>query len=406
MKKLNILVIATLDTKAEEASFIRDEILKLNQQPILLDPGMLGKAPFAVEHPREEIAQAAGYTLSALLDTKDKAFIQNKMIEGLKSVVQQLLAAHKIDGVISIGGGQGTAIATAAMQTLPIGIPKFMVSTVANGKTAFGPYVGTKDLTMLHSVADISGLNPITTNLISQAAAAVVAMAAVNRQYRSEKVRNLVGITSTGVTTPAVMRVKDLLKQHGCEVIVFHGNGIGTEAMEEMILQGEITGLIDLSPHDILDVLYDGMMPAPSMRMESAGKMGIPQVILPGCADMLLKEWREDFPDELKNRKFVRHTPTHTHFRTNYAEMKAVGAYVAKKLIQGKGKRCVIVPLKGYSMLNAPGKPLWDAEANRGFLDGVIENKNPEIEVLTPDYHINDPELAEIVVSTYLKMIE
>jgi len=402
--RLNILVIATLDTKAEEAGFICNEISRQNHRPILIDPGILGKAPLAADISREEVALAAGHTLSALIETKDKAFIQNSMIQGLKNVVIQLRETNKVDGVISVGGGQGTAIATAAMQTLPIGIPKFMVSTVACGKTTFGPYVGTKDISMLHSVSDISGLNPITTNLIGQAVAAVIAMAGVNLKHKGEVISNLVAITATGVTTPAVMQVKELLKKAGYEVIIFHGNGIGTEAMEEMILEGKISGLIDLSPHDIVDLLFDGMMPAPEMRLESAGKLGIPQIILPGCADMLLKEWREDFPPDLQNRIFVRHTPTHTHFRTTYAEMYAVGSFMTQKLNQGKGKRCVIVPLQGYSMLNAPGKPLWDAHANSGFLDAVADQKNPDVTLITPDFHINDPELAEIVVNTYLGM--
>jgi len=404
VNQLNILVIATLDTKAEEAGFICSEIKKQNHHPILVDPGILGTAPLVADISREEVALAAGHTLTSLIETKDKAFIQTNMIQGLKNVVIRLHESNKVDGVISVGGGQGTAIATAAMQTLPVGIPKFMVSTVACGKTTFGPYVGTKDISILHSVSDISGLNPITTNLISQAVAAVIAMAGVNLKHQGESIFNLVAITATGVTTPAVMQVKELLKKRGYEVIVFHGNGIGTEAMEEMILEGKISGLIDLSPHDIVDLLFDGMMPAPEGRLESAGKLGIPQIILPGCADMLLKEWRTDFPAELQNRKYVRHTPTHTHFRTTYDEMKAVGSYMIQKLNQGKGKRCVIVPLKGYSMLNAPGKPLWDAKANSGFLDAVREEKDPDVALITPDFHINDPELAEIVVNTYLNM--
>ena len=406
MEQLNILVIATLDTKAEEAGFICSEIRSLNHHPVLIDPGILGTVPLVADHTREEIALAAGHTLSSLVETKDKAFIQSNMIQGLKNVVTRLNESKQVDGVISVGGGQGTAIATAAMQTLPIGIPKFMVSTVACGKTTFGPYVGTKDISILHSVSDISGLNPITTNLISQAVAAVVAMATVNLKHKSENIYNLVAITSTGVTTPAVMKVKELLKKLDFEVIIFHGNGIGTEAMEEMILEGKIAGLIDVSPHDIVDRLFDGMMPAPEGRLESTGKMGIPQIVLPGCADMLLKEWREDFPPELLNRKYVRHTPTHTHFRTTYDEMKAVGSYIVQKLNKGQGKRCVIVPLKGYSMLNAPDKPLWDAKANSGFLDAVREEKDPEVELITPNYHINDPELAAIVVNTYLSMLK
>ncbi len=401
---MNILVIATLDTKGVEAAFICEKIHQKGGQPILADPGTLGKAVGSPEITRHQIAEAAGYTLDEILGMGDKGFTQKTMIAGLISIVQGMYAQGKINGIISIGGGQGTAIATAVMKTLPVGIPKVMVSTVACGKSTFGPYVGTKDVTMIHSVADISGLNFITRTIFSQAAAAVVAMAEMRLAEAADSDLPLIAVTAAGVTTPGVMNVKRLLESSGYEVIVFHCNGIGGQSMEELIREGVIKGVIDFSPHEIIDLLYDGLMPALPGRMTAAGDMGIPQIVLPGCADMLLYEWRDDFPASLLERDYVRHTPTHTHFRTTYEELYAVAEYVASHLNNGKGPRAAVVPLGGYSMLNRPGEPLWDPHANKGYLDGLKALLNDDINLIEDPAHINDLSLAEHVVQLFNQM--
>ena len=323
------------------------------------------------------------------------------MTQGLVQVVLRKYAEGGVDGVIAIGGGQGTAIATAAMRTLPVGIPKVMVSTVASGKTTFGAYVSTKDVTMIHSVADIAGLNFITRRIIAQAAAAVVAMAEV--KLSAQEGRPLIALTQAGVTTPGTMTVKRLLEESGFEVVVFHCNGIGGQAMEELIREGIVLGVIDYSPHELIDLLYDGLMPAMPGRMTAAGEMGVPQIVAPGCADMRLHEWGS-IPTDLHDRRYVRHTPTHTHFRTTREEMSAVAHYMAEHLNQGKGPRAVIVPKRGYSMMNRQGMPLYDEEANMGFLETLQKELSPEITLLAGDYHINDPECAAATVELFLKL--
>lgn len=399
---MNIAVIGTLDTKADEVAFLRDQVKAHGCTPIVYDPGSGGEPKFVADVSREEIASAGGASLADLLATEDKATIQNGMISGLVNTITQAYAAGQFAGVVSVGGGQGTAIATAAMRALPVGVPKVMVSTVANGKTTFGPYVGTKDITMIHSVADISGLNFVTQKIIAQAAAAVCAMASVEMEYASEG--DLIAITQAGVTTPGVMEIKRLLEEKGFEVIAFHCNGIGGEAMEQLIQQGVIKGVIDYSPHEITDLLYDGLMPAMPGRMTVAGKMGIPQVVAPGCTDIRLHEWRDDFSEELLSRKYVRHTPTHTHFRTTADEMRAVAEYVAQSLNQGEGPRAAIVPLRGYSMLNHEGKPLYDEDANHAYADSLRENLTDDVELVEADQHINDTAFANATVDLFLKL--
>lgn len=398
---MNIFIISTLDTKGEEAGFIREEILKHGHTPIVVDPGSTGEPQIHADITREEIAKLNGITLRNILETGDKALIQAHMTDGLVNIISQKYAQNEVGGVIAVGGGQGTAIATAAMRALPVGIPKVMISTVACGKTEFGPYVGTKDIMMIHSVADIAGLNFVTKKIISQASAAVCAMAEVVIDENNKK--NLVAITQAGVTTPGVSEIKRQLEREGKEVIVFHCNGIGGKAMEDLILDGKIQAVIDYSPHEITDLLYDGLMPALPGRMTAAGQMGIPQMIAPGCADVRLHVWQDENSQKLIQayRPYVRHTPTHTHFRTTYEEMWAVAQYIAEHLNQGKGPRGVIIPLQGYSMMNREGSPLYDEYANQGFLDGIQDLLQKDLPIWKIDAHINDKKCADEVVRTF-----
>lgn len=394
-------IIATLDTKFAEAVFIAEKISASGNEPIIVDPGSHGKAGFEAQITREEIAEAGGESMESLLIRNEKPHSQEIMRNGLKNIISREYTAGNLDGVIAVGGGQGTAIATSAMQTLPFGIPKVMVSTVACGQTMFGPYVGTSDMTMIHSVADIAGLNFITRQIIAQAAAAVVAMAGVRESSEVEK--SLIALTQAGVTTPGTMAIKSGLEEKGFEVVVFHCNGIGGQAMEDFIRHGVIKGVIDYSPHELIDSIGDGLMPALPGRMTAAGDMGIPQIIGPGCTDMRLHDWSK-IPAELKDRPYVRHTPTHTHFRTTYDELYKVGTYIAEHLNDGKGPRAVLVPLGGYSMMNREGMPLYDAEANKGYSDAIADKLNEDVQVFISDKHINDEPFADEVVDLFLAL--
>ncbi len=398
---LKIWVIATLDTKYAEAEFIAEKISNSGNQPILIDPGSSGKPGITASVTREEVALAGGESLESLKNKNDKTRSQQVMREGLINIISSESADGNIDAVIAVGGGQGTAIATAAMRILPFDIPKVMVSTVACGQTTFGPYVGTSDMTMIHSVADIAGLNFITSKIIAQAAAAVVAMAGVKDVANTKK--PLIAVTQAGVTTPGTMAVKTELEYKGFDVVVFHCNGIGGQAMEDFIRRGIIKGVIDYSPHEIIDLFCDGLMPALPGRMTAAGEMGIPQIVGPGCADMRLHEWSK-IPVELKDRPYVRHTPTHTHFMTSYDELYKVGTFIADHLNAGKGPRAVIIPLKGYSMMNREGMPLFNPEANKGYVDAIHQKIHDDVILFERDLHINDEAFAKEVVELFMRL--
>jgi uncharacterized protein (UPF0261 family) len=277
-----------------------------------------------------------------------------------------------------------------------------MVSTVACGKTTFGPFVGTKDVTMIHSVADISGLNRLTRRILAQAAGAVVAMASVLPEGPGD--RELVAITQAGVTTPGVMGVKERLEGMGFEVVAFHCNGIGGKAMEELILDGAIKGVIDFSPHEVTDLLFDGLMPAMPDRLRAAGQKGIPQVVVPGCTDNLLHGPPDEMPEELKPRRWVRHTPTHTHVRTTPEEMAAVAHFIAERLNAGTGPRASVIPLRGFSMLNREGETLYDAAANMSYVHTMRRELASSVQQVEVDAHINSPEFVEVTADTFLRL--
>ncbi|MBN1661130.1 MAG: Tm-1-like ATP-binding domain-containing protein [Anaerolineae bacterium] len=406
---MNILVIGTLDTKGPEVGYLRDEVARRGGSPLVIDPGILGQPAIAGDVTRQQVARAAGVELADLVATGDRQRCQAAMIEGLVAVVTRLHAEGRVAGVVGVGGAQGTAMATAAMRALPVGLPKVMVSTVACGQTTFGPYVGTKDVTMIHSVADILGLNRVTRRILGQAAAAVVGMAAVEAVAAGD--RELIAITQAGITTPGVMAVKEQLEGLGFEVIAFHCNGIGGQAMEELVLDGVVRGVVDYSPHEITDLLFGGQMPAMPGRLEAAGRMGIPHVVTPGATDIRLHGRPEELPAELRARACVQHTPTHTHVRSSAEEMAAVARHIAARLNAGIGPRAVMIPLQGYSMLNRRGQVLYDEAANRAFLEAAREALAPEacltageVELIEVNAHINDRAFADAVVDTFLRL--
>jgi uncharacterized protein (UPF0261 family) len=402
---MNFAIIGTLDTKGPEVGYLRDEIARRGQGPLVIDPGILGEPGIPADVSREEVAQAAGHDLAGLVASGDRQRCQQAMIEGLVAVVARLHDEGRIDGVVAVGGAQGTAMATAAMRALPVGVPKVMVSTVACGGSTFGPYVGTKDVTMIHSVADILGLNRVTRRILSQAAAAVTAMAApMVVADVAEAGRGLVAITQAGITTPGVMAVKERLEALDFDVIAFHCNGIGGQAMEELVRDGVVAGVVDYSPHEVIDLLYDGLMPAMPGRLEAPGAAGIPHIVTPGATDIRLHGRPDELPPEVQGRAFVQHTPTHTHVRASAEEMAAVAHFMAERLNAGTGPRAVMVPLHGFSMLNRRGQVLYDEGANLAFARAMEEALLPDVPLIQIDAHINDPEFAVAVVTQFLEM--
>ncbi|MCT4542957.1 MAG: Tm-1-like ATP-binding domain-containing protein [Vallitalea sp.] len=393
----NIVIIGTLDTKGVEFTFLKDEIEKLGVGTTVIDCGIIGEPMMKSDITRFQVAESMETSIEAIIEKRDKNAAIKTMTKGVKKVVMNLYSKGKVQGVISLGGVQGTVLATEAMKSLPVGVPKVMVSTVANGKATFGPFIGTKDVTMIHSVADISGLNMITRKVFKEAAGAIVGM--VNNAYcEDNNIKPTIGLTMAGVTTPCAMKAREVLEELGYEVITFHCNGIGAKAMEELVMEDKLAGVLDLSPHDITDGLFDGLMPAYEDRLKVTTQRGIPQVIIPGCADIILYGGLDNVPEDKLKRKLVEHNPIHTHVKANYDEMKMVGRYIANRTVTSKGSVGIVVPEGGFSQLNCVGGPIFEPESDRGFADGILEVKNESsqqnIELIKSKAHINDDKFA------------
>ncbi|MEJ2164308.1 MAG: Tm-1-like ATP-binding domain-containing protein [Desulfobacterales bacterium] len=405
----HIVIVGTLDTKELEVGFLKDLIEQRGHVPVVVDCGVLQDPSFIPDISRHAVAEAADTSIAEILKKADKNHAVRTMAQGAVKTAVALHAQGKLDGIISLGGIQGTVIGTTVMQALPFGVPKVMISAVANGKAAFGPFVGIRDIMILHSVADILGLNAVTRRVLAEGAGAVVGM--VEMGYDSgDATRPAVALTSAGVTTPCANRARELLEGLGYEVIAFHCNGIGAQAMEEMAAAGKLAGIFDLSPHDITDYLFGGIMPAAANRLQASCRRGVPQVVAPGCADIVLYGPVADIPSEILKRKYVIHNPIHTHVKANYREMFELGRFIAARLGRSKGYATVLVPGRGFSQLNRAGGPIYEPESDAGFIEGLAQGfkKTPseKVTVRVVDLHINDPEFAETAVNELHGLIQ
>lgn len=406
-----VYLIGTLDTKGRELGFVRDLLRAAGVETCIVDAGSLGEPSIPADVPREAVFAAAG----AALDEVRRAGDRGRAVQTAAAGVAELIAAHhaagRVQGVLALGGSAGTTIGTAAMRRLPLGVPKLMVSTMASGQVR--PYVGHKDIVMLNSVVDISGLNRISRLILGQAARAMAGMVALSNSQAVARVvadasaagdRPLIAATMFGVTTPCVEHARAILEAAGYEVLVFHANGTGGQAMESLIADGLIAGVLDITTTELADELVGGVLSAGPDRLTAAGKMGIPQVISVGATDMVNFGAPETVPAEFRGRLFYQHNPTVTLMRTTVDENRAIGAEIGRKAAAAKGPTRVLLPLRGVSAIDAPGKPFED-EAARAALFDEIRAQGASAEVIERSEHINDPGFAEFAAATLLKLL-
>ena len=398
-----ILIIATLDTKGMEVQYLKNLIEDGGYPTIVMDTGILEPPPFQPDISQEKVAQAGGTSTEGLIRIKDKGKAIQVMAEGSKKLMQQLYRDGKIKGIIGLGGAQGTEIGTTAMRGLPLGFPKLMVSTVASGLAQFGTYVGTKDLMMMHSVVDILGLNVFSRSILSNAAGAMMGM--VERETKIDKPeKNQIGMTIYGTTTPGCMVAKAYLEMKGFEVVAFHPNGTGGKAMEEMVEEGILNGVLDMTTHELTDELVGGLHRAGPNRLEAAGRKGIPQVVVPGSIDFIVTGPATSLQPEYRNRKYIAHNPSITLVRTSSEEMKTIGKIMALKLNEAKGPTVVMIPLRGFSYPNRIGETLYDEEGNQTFIT-ILKEHLKGIKVIEIDAHINDPEFGNEAAQTMERLL-
>ena len=294
---------------------------------------------------------------------------------------------------MALGGSGGSTVATAAMRALPVGVPKLMVSTVAAGDV--GPYVGTADIMMLYPVVDIAGLNVVSERILSNAAVAVAAMAeAAARAGPVRATRPVVAITMFGVTTPGVTEARTWLEAAGYEVLVFHANGAGGRAMETLMRDGIIGGVLDLTTTELADELVGGVLTAGPNRLEIAGALGLPQVVSLGALDMVNFGPMETVPEKFRDRQFYRHNQNVTLMRTSVSESAGLGATIARKLNGATGPVTVFIPSGGFSSISSEGGAFHDAAADEALIAALKRNLDPAITCVISEAAINDREFA------------
>ena len=401
-----VLLIATLDTKEEEAFFLQACIERNGASALVMDVGMQASPKRPADIDQEEVARRGGTPLKEALRRGGKTEATLTMIRGAEAVTLDLYAQKRFQGVIGIGGGQGTAIACTAMRSLPIGVPRLMVSTIANGRHTFGPYVGTKDLTVMHSVADLQGLNFLTRKILENAAGAICGMVN-NIPFPAPFTAAIpVALSMLGTTTAGALRTKRSLERKGFEVVCFHQNGTGGIAMEDLILEGTFRAVLDLNLHEIGDRFFGGLHGAiREDRLENAGKMGIPQVVAPGSINYTVQGPVKELSPEVRKRPYFVHNPNFTLVRLLPEEMREVGRIVALKLNQAKGRTKVFIPLKGFCFPDQEGLPLWDPKGNQVFLESLKTELSGSIPLVELNAHIDDPEFTDRVVEEFIAMV-
>ena len=399
-----VAVMATLDTKGEEVKYVKKQFGKRGVKTLVMDTGLRG-TPQGVQADvtRERLAEASGSTVDKL-SAMGRGEAIEVMVKGISKVVRELYAQGRFQGIMAIGGLDGALLTAGAMRTLPLGVPKLLLTPVAQGKQQFGPFVGTTDMVVMHSVIDILGINEISRKIFDTAVGAMAGMLRMNVSTKIEG-KNVIAMTMYGNTTPTAMLAKKLFEKRGYEVVVFHPNGTGGMSMEEMIDQGLFNGVFDLTTHEITDWLYNGLHAGGPNRLDSAARMGVPQVVVPGCVDFILMGPVEKLEPEFKKRKTYKFNPAVSLVSTTPAEMERIASVMAEKLNRAKGPLLVLIPLRGFSMYCHPGEALFDPERDATFIQTLKSRLNPGIRVLEVDAHINDPLFAETAVAELAKLM-
>ena len=398
-----IAILGTMDTKGEEHGYVAEIIRKRGHKTLVIDVGALEEPKLAPDIYREEIASAAGVDFKELVARRDRGETIKVMSQGAPIVLSRLAQERKIDGVISLGGGGGTSIGTAAMRALPIGFPKLMVSTLASGNTA--QYLGVKDIVMFPSIVDVAGLNRISREILARAAGAICGMVETPPAKGGET-KPLIVASMFGNTTGCVQHAKGVLEKEGYEVLVFHATGVGGRTMESLIEAGMVDGVLDITTTEWADELVGGFLSAGRQRLEAAAKTGTPAVVTPGCLDMVNFYAPDSVPEQFRGRKFYQHNPQVTLMRTNAEENRELGKVIAQKLNASIGPVSVLLPRKAISVISAPGQSFHDPEADKALFESIKQHLRPDIEVLEMDTEINDPRFAEACARVLLNHLK
>ena len=396
-----VLLVGTLDSKGREVAYLRQRVEERGWGVITLDVGTLGNPTCPADISQQEVAKAGGGDFSQMKSKGDRSYSVGIMIQGAINKAAELYSHKELAGVLAIGGGTGTAIGTAVMRSLPLGIPKVMVSTVASRDVS--PYVGTRDITMLHAVVDLAGLNPITRVILDNAAGAIVGMVAGAAVVNAG--RSLIAATSFGISPISAELARPLLEEKGYEMVTFHANGMGGRALEELIGQGLFAGVLDFVTHELADQLYNGYCgDIGTDRLATAARGGVPIIVAPGGLDCIVFNSIDDVPDKLKGRK-LHHHDIRVAVRTSEEELERIAMTMAQRLAHPRGPVGVLIPLGGWSEVDKVGAALFDPRIDRFFVDALKRLLPPEVSLKEVECHISAPKFARLAVEWLDEMI-
>ena len=406
MEACSIAILATLDTKAGEAAYLRQRIEDLGWTAKVFDVG-LGQTPSGLASvTAEEVALAGESSVSELRAGYRRDLAMQAMGEGAGRLLEEQHRTGRLAGAIGVGGNQGTAIASTAMRALPIGLPKLLVSTVASGNVR--GYVGDSDIAMLFSVGDLlGGPNPVTERVLAKAAAAVVGMVEAEENLATSEAPKAIAVTAFGNTHRAVVTAMDRLEAAGHAVVPFHASGACGSAMERLVEEGSMEAVLDLTTHELLGELYpeDIYAPVRPGRLTGASRLGLPQVVVPGGLEYFCFGAKDTIPDRFRDRATHHHNPYNTNVRTSHGELRRVGTLMAERLNAARGPVAVLVPQRGWSEVGSPGGVLHDLNANAGLVETLHELLDPAVLLREVDATINDPAFAELAADTLLESL-
>ena len=402
-----VALIGTLDTKGPEIAYLRDRCQELGLETLVIDSGILGE-PLDIEpdFSRAVVAQAAGSSLEAIRQAGSRGAAVHEMMKGVRKVALDLYAQGRLHGLACLGGAEGAVLGAHAMQALPVGVPKLLATPIASGKRHFGPLMGLRDVMVMHSIVDILGLNPISRTIFDNMAAALAGMAGHGHVINLDTGERYVAITMLGNTTKSVMAAKERLAREGIEAIIFHSNGVGGPAMEELAGQGLFIGVIDLTTDELADELVGGFHNGGPNRLRTIGRLGLPQVVIPGCIDFTVHGPPDEIPEKLRGRPIYTHNPVFTLVRTLKPEMAELGQRFAERLNQATGPLKIAYPTQGLSIPSYPPDGVfWDPQADAAFLETLRAELRPDIPVLEYERHVNDPAFGVEIAELFLEMI-
>jgi len=399
-----VVIVATLDTKGPEVAYLRDRLNGLGVETLVVDSGILGD-PVGItpDVTHDELVMRGGITLAQLRSSGTRGRAVETMRGLVTTLVRERYAAGDLVGGISVGG-VGSVMGAAAIRELPVGVPKIVIAPTASGHHEFGPYVGTKDVMVVHSVVDILGLNPIATTVFDNVAAAMFGMLAKGHRLTAPaEGKKYVATTMLGNTTTAVWALKERLAELGYETVVFHSNGVGGPAMEELAAEGQFVGVIDFTTNEINDPLVGGIHNGGPDRLRRVGRLGLPQVLLPGCIDFSV--WAAgSIPQHMRERPVYDHNPEYTLVLATHEEKALMGRIFAERVNESTAEVRIVVPMLGLSIPAVPGGPFWDPEGDALFVRELRANLRPDIPVQEVQLHINDPALGRLAAELFVNI--